>query len=191
MANKKFTDLTAAGTITGAEILAMVQGGDSVQGDIDLIKAYFDTLYPTMVYTAPASVTPTLTGFGTVTGLTAYTWRVGAYLHFEYTWTNGTVTATEARASLRYNPGSGEVDVTSASTYPTLQVVGHAASSAGPAAGGTGFGNTIVLAEASKSYVTFGAQIDGIIAGLGKRGGDAFANSAVMSARGAVRIQGW
>jgi len=45
MANKKFTDLPQADTITGAEVLAMVQGGDSVQGDIDLIKAYFDTLY--------------------------------------------------------------------------------------------------------------------------------------------------
>lgn len=47
MANKKYTELPQANAITGAEILAMVQGGDSVQGDIDLIKAYFDTLYAT------------------------------------------------------------------------------------------------------------------------------------------------
>jgi len=189
MANKKYTELPQANAITGAEILAMVQDGGSVQGDIDLIKSYLDTVYS--VYTAPASVTPTLTGFGTVTGLTAYTWRVGAMLFFEYRWTNGTVSATEARASLRHNPGSGEVDVTTASTYPTLQIVGSGATSGGPASGGTGNGNTVILAEASKTYVTFGAQIDGIIAGLVKRTGDVFANSSVMSIRGAVRIQGW
>lgn len=45
MANKKYTELPQADAITGAEILAMVQDGGSVQGDIDLIKAYFDTLY--------------------------------------------------------------------------------------------------------------------------------------------------
>ena len=43
MANKKYTELPQANAITGAEILAMVQDGGSVQGDIDLIKAYFDT----------------------------------------------------------------------------------------------------------------------------------------------------
>ncbi len=46
MANKKYTELPQANAITGAEILAMVQDGGSVQGDIDLIKAYLDTLYP-------------------------------------------------------------------------------------------------------------------------------------------------
>lgn len=45
MANKKYTELPQANAITGAEILAIVQDGGSVQGDIDLIKAYFDTLY--------------------------------------------------------------------------------------------------------------------------------------------------
>jgi len=45
MANKKYTELPQANAITGAEILAMVQDGGSVQGDIDLIKAYFDALY--------------------------------------------------------------------------------------------------------------------------------------------------
>lgn len=59
MANKKFTDLPQADTITGAEILAMVQDGDSVQGDIDLIKAYFDTLYPTAKTYITAQATPT------------------------------------------------------------------------------------------------------------------------------------
>lgn len=184
MANKKFTDLPAAGTITGAEILAMVQGGDSVQGDIDLIKAYFDTLYPTMVYTAPASVTPTFTGFGTVSGVNCYTWRVGAYLYYELVFTSGISTATEARFGLRYNSGSGEVDVTTASSYPTLQIVG------------IGGGNTQVtplyaLAEAGKTYLAIGysAAAD---APLVKRNANLFSASGwVTSFSGAVRIQGW
>jgi len=59
MANKKFTDLPQADTITGAEVLAMVQDGGSVQGDIDLIKAYLDTLYPAKKTYITAQATPT------------------------------------------------------------------------------------------------------------------------------------
>lgn len=179
--------LTSKSTPVGADVIVIGDSAASFAGKKATLTELFAQFAPV---TSPVAVTPTLTGLGTVSGVNCYTWRVGAYLHFEYTWTNGTVSATEARASLRYNPGSGEIDVTSASTYPTLQTVGHLASSAGPVVA-TGFGNTIVLAEASKSYVTFGAQIDGVIAGLVKRNGDVFVNNAVMSARGAVRIQGW
>lgn len=48
MANKKFTDLTAADTITGAEILALVQSGNSRKAALTAIKTYFDTLYATV-----------------------------------------------------------------------------------------------------------------------------------------------
>jgi len=184
MANKKYTELPQANAITGAEILAMVQDGGSVQGDIDLIKAYFDTLYSTMTYTAPASVTPTFTGFGTVSGVNCHTWRVGAYLYYEIVFTSGVPTATEARVGLRYNPGSGEVDVTTASSYPTLQIVG------------IGGGNTQVtplyaLAEASKTYLAIGYS-SATDAPLVKRNAAIFSASGwVMSFSGAVRIQGW
>lgn len=83
------------------------------------------------------------------------------------------------------------MSVTSASTYPALQIAGQAAASVGPALSGTGNGNPVVIVEASQAYVTFGAQIDGLAVSLVKRLGDAFSNSAVMSIRGSVRIQGW
>jgi len=183
MANKKYTELPQANAITGAEILAMVQDGGSVQGDIDLIKAYFDTVYS--VYTAPASVTPTFTGFGTVSGVTAYTWRMGAMLHFEIRFTAGTPSGTEARIGLRYNPGGGEVDVTSASNYPTLQASGLFLKSSTT-------GNCYTLIEASKTYLTVGLQSEGTNAGLNK----VFGNAAVTASEsvsmvGSVRIQGW
>jgi len=59
MANKKYTELPQADAITGAEILAIVQDGGSVQGDIDLIKAYFDTLYPSAKTYITTQATPT------------------------------------------------------------------------------------------------------------------------------------
>lgn len=185
MANKKYTELPQANAITGAEILAMVQDGGSVQGDIDLIKAYFDTLYPTMVYTAPASVTPTFTGFGTVSGINCRTWRVGALLFFEYSFVSGTATGTEARMGLRYNPGGGEVDVTTVSTYPTVQPVG-----------GGGADSQVdryytALAEASVTYLTIG-MFDGSNPALAKRQGSSVAVSGWrVSLSGSVRVQGW
>lgn len=184
MADKKISDMTAASAYTGAnEFYEMVQGGSTRQGSHALLKTYFDTLYPT--YTAPASVTPVFTGLGTVSSLTAYTWRVGGILHFEITVTPGTTTATELRVGLRYNPGSGEVDVTTASTYPTLQIVGTAKSGAQTA-------NFTVMAEASKTYLCMGKQADGSSAGLVKRNGNDIASSGnVISMCGSVRIQGW
>jgi len=185
MANKKYTELPQADAITGAEILAMVQDGGSVQGNIDLIKAYFDTLYSTMTYTAPASVTPTFTGFGTVSGVNCHTWRVGALLFFEYSFVSGIATATEARMSLRHNPGSGEVDVTTVSNYPTVQPVG-----------GGGADSQVdryytALAEASVTYLTIG-MFDGSNPAIAKRQGSSLAVSGWrVSLSGSVRINGW
>lgn len=73
MANKKYTELPQANAITGAEILAMVQDGGSVQGDIDLIKDYFDTLYAP-VATVARFYADTMAGHGsTATKIMYYT----------------------------------------------------------------------------------------------------------------------
>lgn len=184
MADKKISEMTAASAYTGAnEFYEIVQGGNTRQGSHALLKTYFDTLYP--VYTAPASVTPTFTGFGTVSGVTAYTWRIGAILFFEIRFVTGTTTGAEARIGLRQNPGSGEVDVTSASTYPTLQVIGNGQNASNTA-------NYPALIEASKTYFCVGVQSVGANAGLVKAVGSTISgNSVAVSFSGAVRIQGW
>jgi len=94
MANKKYTELPQANAITGAEILAMVQDGGSVQGNIDLIKAYLDTLY------APISGKTYITAQATPTRVTgAAPDALGEYRSYlrnasarTYTETNGSPT---------------------------------------------------------------------------------------------------
>ena len=138
-------------------------------------------------FTAPTLVTPIFTGLGTVSGVTCYTWRIGPLLFFEYAFTSGISTATEARASLRYNDGTGEVDVTAASNYPALQVIGAGASD-------SGVSPYVAIIEASKAYMCFGVQdgSGGSRAGLAKRNADSlFANGWKSSFSGFVRIQGW
>lgn len=135
-------------------------------------------------FTAPASVTPVFTGLGTVSGVTAYTWRIGAELHFEITFTSGTTTNTEMRIGLRHNPGSGEVDVTTAANIPTLQICGVGAFNGGQA-------SYVVLAEPSKTYVTFGFSYAGQQAALNKLNGSSIGSGVVGSYKGSVRIQGW
>lgn len=185
MANKKYTELPQANAITGAEILAMVQDGGSVQGDIDLIKAYFDTLYVPVstIITAPVAWTPTFTGFGAVSGVTAYSWRFGAELFFEITFTSGVSTPTEARVSLGFNGTDG--NVTTASNYPTLQHVSVISQTTGDSP------VLRCLVEASKTYLVFGQSTTGT-SPLAKRNGDVIAaNGWILSFKGSVRVQGW
>ena len=133
------------------------------------------------IVTSPVSWTPTFTGFGTVSGVTAYSWRVGSCLHFEYTFQSGSATSTEARVSLGFNGTDG--NVTTANSYPTLQVIGHGAIS-------NSVHSFVVMAEASKTYITFG--LSEVYNLLVKRNGSDIANSSsVLSFRGSVRIQGW
>jgi len=182
MANKKYTELPQANAITGAEILAMVQDGGSVQGDIDLIKAYFDTLYPSLSAATPVAWTPTFTGFGTVSAVSARSWRVGSELFFEIVFTSGTPTAAEARISLGFNGTDG--NVTSASTYPTLQHIGSGSSA-------SAFGVYCILAESSKTYITIGFA-SGSSGGLSKQLANTISASGwVISLKGSARIQGW
>ena len=187
MANQKISELTEATNCTGAELVSVVQGGTTKKAPLNTrVKAYFDTLYtPVAKVTSPVSWTPTFTGFGTVSGVTAYSWRVGSMLHFEITFTSGTSTGTEVRVSLGFNGVDGSV--TTASTYPALQQVGDGSSN-------TGTSPYTVLAEASRTYIMMGVQdgSGGARAGFSKRNGNVLAASGwITSIRGAVRIQGW
>jgi len=151
------------------------------------LKTYFDTLYaPVSAITAPVAWTPTFTGFGTVSSIVAYSWRVGSELFFEVSFVAGNTTGTEARVSLGHNGTDG--NVTTASTYPATQLVGSFTYNNTSAAGNP----TYVLAEASKTYVTFGVQQIGYYGGLNAMPGNALTASGWRTAfKGSVRIQGW
>jgi len=182
MANKKISDLTAGSALTGTELIEIEQSSASKYTTPADLKTYVETNSTTI--TSPVAWTPTFTGFGTVSAITAYSWRVGSLLHFEVTFTCGTSTVTEARVSIGYN--GTDLNVTTVSNYPTLQIVGAAVNNT------VGLGNAIVMAEASKQYVTFGQDISSVQAGLVKRNATSIAVSGqVLSFSGAVRIDGW
>lgn len=127
------------------------------------------------------SWTPTFTGFGTASNISAYSWREGRFLCFNVYFLPGTTTATEARVSLGFAGTDG--NVTTVSTLPTLSVCGS---------GGTN--RTLpdvlqVLQEASKTYITF-ANANGATIGLAKSNGTSFA-AVGTSYFGKVAINGW
>lgn len=129
------------------------------------------------------SYTPTFTGFGTVTGISAFSRRVGDVLEFYGAATSGTAMATEARISLGYS--GADSNVTTDSGLPTLHAAGIFARGAAAAL------SYMTLGEASKTYVTFGKQ-DGTNAMLAKVNGNALVGSAeTFSWFGRIKITGW
>jgi hypothetical protein len=134
--------------------------------------------------TDPIAYTPTITGFGTPSSVSFVSWRNGAYLFAEGTFTAGTNTATEAQITLGYQ--GGNANVTSLSTLPTLSAVGHMK---GGTASSTFFATATVTAEASKTYLTL--SIDNSSTALAKSNGSAFTNSVTYSFFARVPIQGW
>jgi hypothetical protein len=181
---KTDSSLTNIITISGTGVSTTLNtAGESVRVVCDGSSWYIvDRCIPTN----RASWTPTFTGFGTAATVTAYSWRHGPYLNLEVTWTNGTVSATEARVSMGFNGTDG--NVTSVSTLPTLQVCGKGN---GSGATTTDFGTFGVLIEASKTYVTFSAE-SSTGPGVGKSNGNAMAtNSTVQSFFARVPINGW
>jgi len=108
MANKKFTELPQANAITGAEILAMVQDGGSVQGDIDLIKAYLDTLYPAKKTYITGQATPARVTGAAPDALGEYRSYLRNASARTYTETNGSpTTAPSSSNGYRLYNGNG------------------------------------------------------------------------------------
>lgn len=127
------------------------------------------------------SYTPTITGFGTPTSVSAYSWREGRFLCFVMYWVPGVVSGTEARASLGF--AGTDSNVTTVSTLPTLSMCGTG-----------GLKRALpdylqVFQEASKTYVTM-APVNGSVVGLTKATGSQFPTSDV-SITGKVPINGW
>lgn len=184
MADKKISEMTAASAYTGAnEFYEIVQGGNTRQGSHDLLKDYLDTLYLPFSAATPVAWTPTFTGFGSVSNINAYSWRVGSELFYEIYFTSGTPTGVEARVSLGFNGVNGSV--TTSSTYAALQMVGFGG-------GSNSAVGIYCLAEASQTYLTFGRLQATSTFPLSKNlGTDFVVASGNYSLKGSVRIQGW
>lgn len=139
------------------------------------------------IVTDPVEYTPVFTGFGTVSGITAYSWRDGAMLKGRITFTSGTPTAVQAFISLGFDGASG--NVTTASTYP---------------AGGQVSGKWNVNSSAT-TFFSAGTMIagpSGTTLAMGREGsttnGTAAANADTIAINGSivelnyeVQIAGW
>lgn len=124
------------------------------------------------------SYTPTFTGFGAVSGLSARYRKQGSNLELEIKVTSGTSTPVEGQMTLP----SG---LTSSSSIPTIQQAGTISLSTASAS------QYKVLIETSKTYVTFGIQ-DGTSGGLTKKNASVFITSpTAMSFQASIPIQGW
>ncbi len=136
--------------------------------------------------TDPVAYTPTFTGLGTVASINFVSWRSGAYLIVEGTFTTGTATATEARISIGFN--GADSSVTTVSTLPTLSLVGKIN---GGTASASYFGESSVLAEASKTYLTISNESSGSNGFAKQNGASAFSNATTYSLFAKVPVAGW
>lgn len=125
--------------------------------------------------------TPTFTGFGTVTSISAYYRKNGNNVEIKCKATAGTPTATEARISL-------PAGLVTSSIISTLEKVGSLDRATGFAAG---YFYPTVLVEPSLTYVTFGAQGSGTAALVKRNGNEILTTSEPFSLIASIPIQGW
>ncbi len=158
----------AAGTVSGTfRALVPIQGWSTQDAVVPSQTDYGWTAY-----------TPTLTGFGTPTGVSFYHSRVGDTLKIRGKFTPGTPTATEARASL---PNG----LTSVAAIATLELAGTAVINV------VSDGYASVLREPSVGYVTFGRDT-GSASALQKYNGSTWiASGNACSFECEVPIAGW
>jgi hypothetical protein len=135
------------------------------------------------IITPATAYTPTFTGFGSPTSVN-FTWaRHGNFVFINGTYVNGTPTATEARITL-------PAGLVSASTLPTLSVVGEWADST--TASTTDFRHRRVLIEPNVGYMTFGVENSTATGSLFKQNGNAISvASATISFFARVQVAGW
>lgn len=132
--------------------------------------------------TDPVIYTPVFTGFGTVSTSNVSSWRDGAYLFGEGTFTAGTTTATQAQITMGYGGYSGVA--TSLSTISSsLVAVGKWTSSTTNQQG-------VILAGPSRNYLVLGLE-SSATNGMAPINGSAITTGSVISFNFRVPIQGW
>ena len=102
--------------------------------------------------TDQVTYTPTFTGFGTVSIVSAWSQRVGDRLVGHITFNAGTPTATTAEITLGYNGGNANVTIDSTKQAVIGQVGGWSRS-----ATTTGQYNSPILATGGNNYINFGS----------------------------------
>lgn len=136
------------------------------------------------IITPWVAYTPTLTGFGTASGVSFFSRRVGDSLEVMGKFTSGTSTAVEARCTLGFNGTNANVS-SSATKVPSIRVCGSGAS------GNNLAGSYAVLIESNVGYATFGISTAGN-AGITKINGSSLFNSGETgSFIFTVPISGW
>jgi hypothetical protein len=142
-----------------------------------------DAVQPVVV-TPWVQYTPVFTGFGTVTGSSVFSRRVGDTLHIKGRFATGTATAVEGRVSFGWKGIEGGLVADAAKLAPATNLVGKNTVSF------SGANDFVVLAEPSVGYLTFGAQ-SGTSNGLAKVTGNLFGTGSSLSFTAEVPIQGW
>ena len=162
----------ATGTQLGSSLNFTLNASVPVQGwvetspSLSVLNADYDW----------TSYTPSFTGFGTASGITAYHKRQGSDLLLRVSWTAGTTTATEARVSFP----SGLVG---SSAMASIEACGHYTID------NTNNSDTLSC-EPGVGYFTF-QQRNGATFNLVKLDGNIFSSTSKMSAYARIPIQGW
>lgn len=132
------------------------------------------------------SWTPTFTGFGTVTGVTAYSRRIGDRLLGQITFTAGTVTASTAAITLGYNGANSNVTI-DANKIASHSIVGHWIRSGTT----TGQYNNPIIASPSGTSLNFGYTNGTSGAQTAEAANSLIANGETISLFFDVPITGW
>jgi len=131
------------------------------------------------------SYTPTITGFGTVSGVNVFSRRVGSNLEVQGYFTSGTPTATTAQMTLGFGGANGNVVIDTAKVGYTIGSFGLGNAST------TLFSGNILSVNGAVNYVTFGAQTSTVTANNPANGNLLAVNGGVVSFKFSVPIVGW
>lgn len=173
--------LIAAGVLglgTANQILGMNAGGTALEW-----KPPYPIVTPFVAYTPAFSAS-----FGTVTGVSIWSRRVGDSANIRGRFTAGTPTAAEAQMSMGFNGTSGNI------TSDATKVVAGSTQACGIVIRGAAVAITYVgLIESGVTYITFGASnAAGTANPLTKLAGSGFIGAGnIVSVDVNIPISGW
>lgn len=175
----KYTEVEVRGLVTSTTVARFISVAAN-EPEIRIKSGRFEKALTTVGLAGSNALdfTPVTQGFGTISAIDAKYWRVGQFMHIQAKWTNGTVTASEARITI---PGGHSI-----AQLNETKIVGAAWS-----------GNLInssddftVIASSGLSYLTFGNHRTNT-AFSPQTGSALFASSVPISINVVVPISGW